>query len=713
MFSIDFQHPKFEWTPVRWASRARFFLGVSLVLSLIGGKPLSAPGEVVERRAMDTLAAVEMNHGDLLEFTLADGQTRTMRLLDTWARVVLTNLPDTQSTRIWGGSIYAFGCDVVVDGQPMTMIRYVPVQESFYEPYVINGMRVWFDGVKKIGDHFLENHGACLPKKDARFAIQDATLPICSEELRPWYANPDNFIDVERCYNGDDTWMGPYGGFGLHGGLDIDHPIGSPLWAPLAVDDHYYFNSIEMGHNNNRWRAIRHWDNGQRWVLQTHHLAKLLVAEHTPIERGQKYAAAAGELPGTYAHTHFVFKVGLEDDEIGLDPWILFWQIFENNKRRAGDIKSQFAPISPMQAGEAVAFDASGSRASPTGGPLEYRWTFGDGGCSTVPRPTHVFAKAGVYPVTLTISDATRRDAFTQHITVKGEPVDKPVLAIASRHEPEFAVRPVPVMDVYGTEPHFLPHTLRFLARPGSTPRPPSKTLEIRNLGDGELGQATYEVEYHDLEGWLRIDRRGEGNEQMLEISASAYQKKDRDGVYRALVHVACPGAHNSPQTFEVRMWTPRNKPVSSVVVDNEDEGCVLSPYYWLTPRIRTSVWRKGENKSYAVAADVPGIRGTAIYRPDLRAGRYRVSFGDQAPIRPTPQTPAKLALNVTVRHRLGIDAIRAVPTESREIGIFEFEEGADGFVRLETEGAEGAVVADSVAFERIGELESNEVQHQ
>ena len=227
----------------------------------------------------------------------------------------------------------------------MTMLRYVPTQESFYEPYVVNGLRIWFDGVKQIGELFNENHGACVPKKDVRFAFQDAERPIAPQILSPWYPNTNNALDVHEAYNGDDVWMGTYFGSDLHGGLDINMPIGTPLWAPFDLDDHFYFNSIAQGHNNNRWRAIRRWPNGDRWTIQVHHLLELLIPEHTIIEAGiVTFAAAAGELTGSHAHSHFVFKIGEEGHEILLDPWILFWRIFENNREKTKAIRAHYSP---------------------------------------------------------------------------------------------------------------------------------------------------------------------------------------------------------------------------------------------------------------------------------------------------------------------------------------------------------------------------------
>ncbi len=48
------------------------------------------------------------------------------------------------------------------------------------------------------------------------------------------------------CYRGEDTWMGTYRGRTLqaHGGLDINHPEGTPLFAPLNLDDNFLYESV-------------------------------------------------------------------------------------------------------------------------------------------------------------------------------------------------------------------------------------------------------------------------------------------------------------------------------------------------------------------------------------------------------------------------------------------------------------------------------------
>ncbi|MBI5867449.1 MAG: S8 family serine peptidase, partial [candidate division Zixibacteria bacterium] len=55
-------------------------------------------------------------------------------------------------------------------------------------------------------------------------------------------------------------------------------------------------------------------------------------------------------------------------------------------------------------AGTAVAFSSAGS-SDPDGTIASYAWSFGDGGTSTLANPTHTYAAAGTYNVSLTVTD--------------------------------------------------------------------------------------------------------------------------------------------------------------------------------------------------------------------------------------------------------------------------------------------------------------------
>ncbi|NOY37599.1 MAG: T9SS type B sorting domain-containing protein [Chlorobi bacterium] len=50
-----------------------------------------------------------------------------------------------------------------------------------------------------------------------------------------------------------------------------------------------------------------------------------------------------------------------------------------------------------------------------------FQWNFGDGETGVLPVATHLYSKAGVYLVTLIVSDLTDSDTFSLRITVRDE----------------------------------------------------------------------------------------------------------------------------------------------------------------------------------------------------------------------------------------------------------------------------------------------------
>ena len=288
---------------------------------------------IIERTAKDTLTAVEMDIGDELRFTLADGQTRSIILQHTSARVVETTVDEPRVEKAGAVTNYEFNAIFTIDGHWFSMTRRNSYQQSFYEPREFADMRIWLDAVDSIFDFLTETHGECRPKKKVRFAIQDAALGICPVLLHPWCPLPAGGLRIEDCYNGEDVWMGAYFGASAHGGLDINHPAGTPIWAPIPLDDHWLYDRVDGGANNNRWRGEHTWAGGATWVLQLCHLIRLRVPEHEPVAAGTHLADGAGVWVGSHEHSHFIFRVRDYDDEIMLDPWILFRQMYRDRAR--------------------------------------------------------------------------------------------------------------------------------------------------------------------------------------------------------------------------------------------------------------------------------------------------------------------------------------------------------------------------------------------
>ena len=293
---------------------------------------------IVRRIAKNTITPVSLNKGDELHFQLRNGQVRHLKLIDTGASVL-------NQTQLKEGPVktYEFFAVLEVDGTRRTIRRIVPTQESFYEPLVVGNMRIWLDAVSDI---FIDDGGfleqldvfgsgtSSRPKRKARLAVNDVHDRICPDRLVWWYPETKDHIDVHDCYQGEDVWIGPFRGFQAHGGLDINMKSGTPLFAPIDFDEHYLFDSLKAGDNNNRWRGIRRWKNGSVWWLQAHHLNKMLVKEHQPLSRGTKYAETAGTHYGRAQHTHFVLRVFEEGESFFLDPWIFFWQTFQDNRKK-------------------------------------------------------------------------------------------------------------------------------------------------------------------------------------------------------------------------------------------------------------------------------------------------------------------------------------------------------------------------------------------
>jgi hypothetical protein len=301
---------------------------------------------VARRTIKQTLTAVELNKEQTLELTLSSGELWKLEVVDTGAEVVKTARKELHLAEPGFVSEIRFHADVKINGEPRSFEREISSQKSFYKPWVVDGVRIWLDAVDDVFNFMDEFHGDCRSNKiarptvvkylDSRWAFQEEHFRICPDILTPWCALPEGGLKIEECYRGEDTWMGTYRGHTLqaHGGLDINHPSGAPLFAPLDLDDNFLWESVEMGQKNNRWRGIRRWGNGCEWILQTAHIVELTVPEHRPIQKGKQYAVGAGTAVGVVDHSHFIFRVYDDGNLYLLDPWILFWQMYRDEEQK-------------------------------------------------------------------------------------------------------------------------------------------------------------------------------------------------------------------------------------------------------------------------------------------------------------------------------------------------------------------------------------------
>jgi len=224
---------------------------------------------------------------------------------------------------------------------------------------------------------------------------------------------------------------------------------------------------------------------------------------------------------------------------------------------------------------------------------------------------------------------------------------------------------------------------------------PRAKIVKFKNLGGGELAKIEPpKIEYETVDDWLEVVPHGEKNGQWLEATADANGL--RPGTYSAQVSIACPNVANPPQSFRVELRVPDDPPRSEVTIDDRDPGFFATPYFWVGHRFcRCPIERRGCGGFYLTNGGRPVVGEFARFTPDLHAGRYEVSLDGQTPFRPGTQ------FDVLVRHRSGETLLRIQPEQSRVLGTFEFDEGADGFVELRCGGSRGLVIADAVAFQR------------
>ncbi len=659
---------------------------IYLILALVVACPAFA--REIELRATDTVTGIEVDPGDVVKFTLHNGQTRTLSLEGAGAQVITTNLRELRKAQSDGGTLYLMRAELTVDGHPLTLLRYVGSQESFADPYVVNGMRLWLDAVSDALALMTDDHGGragCTMSKRVRLAINDARDPLAPVPLSFWIPMRRPFIDIADSYNGDDPYMGAYQGAECHAGLDIDHPKGSPLFAPIDIDDHYYFDSLAKGDNNNRWRGVHRWPNGDTWTLQSHHMVELLIPEHTPFRAGSMYGKAAGVLPGSNEHSHFVFRTRRtgEVQDLMLDPWMLFWQMFQQEKDAAGAIRAAIQPSGPVKTGRPVKFSSEGTRRSRWGYRATYQWTFGDGGFSLDENPTHIYARSGIYPVTLTFEDGVERAAVTHLVTVDGAASAKPPLILTSEDDVTFTIRRPQARDTYGLDLTSDPHMVWFTAS-GAAKRPPAKIV------NASMPIASTQTEYDDRRsgGWLTV----EAENTTIRLTASAEMLTP--GLYSARVFVEAPEALESRQVFRVTLDVRQNRPPAEVVVDDAGPGFYATPFFWTGHRFR--FWRdKGYKDFYLTNGGRTGEGEFVRFTPNLRAGKYEVSFVDETPFGLQPDT----RFRVVVKHKGGREEMWVEPNRSRRLGTFVFYGGTAGYVELYAAGSRGQVLADAVRF--------------
>ena len=661
-------------------------------------------GETIELAAKPTVTPVELNFGDTLKFTLLDGRTRTIRVVDTSARIVETPVVE--------GHVFMFDVTLEVDGHKVKVDRYTGTQQAFYEPLVVNGVRIWTDMALSVFNTIPmrypgEGNLRQRPWKDVRLALQDATIEDCPVKLSKWFDYVHPSIYIGDCYHGSDCWMGSFGEGATHGGLDVNQRKGDPLYAPLDFDGGGYFNSLAMGDNNNRWRGWRKWPDGSIWAFQVHHVITQRVERGENIRQGMHLFDGAGVWVGGVNHNHYELKIangrmpdwsaGSLSNEDGpgrraletgqpevyhLDPWIYFRQIFRNEREKTGYVYPEMSPVGPAKTGEAVEFSLA------KGGSSSVYWDFGDGAFARGAAVSHRYAKRGIYAARAVVArpDGTM-DEVVRHLTVDGPPVSAPSPVVES-DDCRFDRWKAGMQYPFGFHAvDCRPGAIVFEA--AGAPHVAgveSRTLRIVNAGAGKMPPVAAELP--SACGWLGLKATAD------ELTLTVDPSKAAFGTNETVVVLRCEGSLNGDVEIPVRLHKARGGAAGgSFVMDIDSCGFHATPGFWCSQRLY------GSKRRYLSSGFRPEADAFARFTPGpMEEGTYRV--------RVCPDTPWALGSScaVNVKGAEGVRRVRFDPMKSWTIGDFRFASGSGNYVEFLAKDCVGSVVVNSLSFERLRE---------
>lgn len=639
---------------------------------------------VYKFKAQDTITPVEVNCGDSILYTLSSGFTNRLEVVDCVCRVVETNKQDLTSDFPPGGTLLKLVCKVKINGFAAVLVKYIGSQESFYQPYVINGMQLWLDNAKCLFEVIPENHGACGVHRDVRLVLHDNALPICPQQLTDWcelYGK--TVLDIGECYNGDDCYLGAYNGSSAHGGLDINQPKGTPIYAPLDFDDQCFFQSLASGDPNNRWKMIRHWDENRAWVFQVHHIGGITVQEHTPVAQGTKVADGALVYLGEHPHSHFVFRAYENGEEFVLDPWIVFRQILWNKQKWHCAIRHHSQIITGEKACLSACCDKQGA---------SYLWRISDGSSYCGESVCHIFIDPGIYAIELLATADGEQSYSMEYVTVLGNAISTPRMAVLAS-ERGFLERQLPYTPNYGVPPEFL-NTFDVAFHRGY------KGKLRREFTVAKTGKLAADPQKLCLQAdsdavQLEVAKRDENS---LAVFVTLDAGKLEDGqLIRIEVHSELL---NGSQTIWLKVRTVDAQESGDVICSCKSRDFYCSGYDFVGHKFTHWYGSRGCDNFYLTDAGEKNPGTKAVFQPVLTAGRYRVALMDHDLLKQGCLLAAKVT-DAKGEHSITVD-----PRKTLEIGTFDFWEGNGGRVELLSAQSTGVVLADALRFTREGSSE-------
>ena len=416
---------------IRRPSRAASGLAWLLAMAL---PAVVAGGETLTRKADSFYTPVHMNRGDLLRFTLANGQVRNVEVVDCGI-----------DTRKVGGLQWTLWADVRIDGHLLRLVYSPFDMKALSPPKVVNGMRLGLDGVKGLpeavgwAEKKTGQHPAANPPADVRLWVNDASMPLlpnvhCWFDLAQHLGKAvDNLTPGDYALRQDRDihpassrlagnqktgWLGGWT-YGVHCGLDLQLKVGTRLFC---VTDSGIWRGYDApdgtGQNSDSLHYVVVRDNGQEWWFGNAHCDRVEAVKDKPMKAGTVYALSGRKRAGI-PHAHASVRIRREGRwEYALNPWPIMWQGLRNQQAAAGLPCPEIAPLAPARAGQKIQFCAESPRRDGGSDKVQYHWLFDDGTSLTGRQVAKSFDRTGLHQAILIVHDANGADLAEQFVAV-------------------------------------------------------------------------------------------------------------------------------------------------------------------------------------------------------------------------------------------------------------------------------------------------------
>lgn len=266
--------------------------------------------------------------------------------------------------------------------------------------------------------------------------------------------------------------------------------------------------------------------------------------------------------------------------------------------------QASFTTSGPDWLGQETSF----TNTTLTAGDTTYAWNFGDGQTSAVETPTHTYAAAGIYTVTLTAANSAGSGSHTAQVTVFGVP------------QPTFTT----------TSPDWLGQTTTFTAALAPNPLPDDSTILTWDFGDGAVTPG----------GLTAAHAYAAPGDYPVTLTAANAAGSD---TYQQTVHIQAPSISFSASSYAVNEGNPTVDITAQLSAASE---APVSVQYSAAP-------------GTALAADFTPTSGTLNFAPGQTSAAFSVSIAEDN--LPEPGETVALSLSSPINGLPGAQAAAAL----------------------------------------------------